>query len=213
MVLDIIVLVILVFSAFIGYKKGLVGILVSLIALLLSIVLAVMLQNNVATYIYNETTIGTTIEESIKTTLETQIENKQEENVETNNFLDMFFNTDELVSDLVDENANKVTMFILKGVSFVGIFILVFIICYILRMILNIVFKLPILNSINKIGGVSLNVVKSVFKIWILLAIISFVSFMPTLELVNNMIDSSIITKFLYENNIIINILKSTLGL
>ena len=125
----------------------------------------------------------------------------------------MFFEPEELATTVVDESANKITMFILKGISFVGIFILVFIICYILRMILNIVFKLPILNSINKVGGVSLNVLKTVFKIWILLAIIYFVSFVPLVDTINNFIDSSVVTKFLYENNIIVNILKSTLNI
>ena len=96
---------------------------------------------------------------------------------------------------------------------FVGIFILVSIICYILTMIWNIVCKLPILNSINKVGGVSLNVLKTVFKIWILLAIIYFVSFVPLVSTINNFIDSSVVTKFLYENNIIVNILKSTLNI
>ena len=79
-------------------------------------------------------------------------------------------------------------------------------------MILNIVCKLPILNSINKVGGVSLNIIKNIFKIWIILAIISFVAFVPTFESIINLIDSSVITKFLYNNNIIVNILKSTLN-
>ena len=209
MILDVIVLVILLISAFIGYKKGLVGIAISLISLILSIILAVLLQGNLANYLFSETTIGDTIEGSVKTMLEAQIENNTKEDT----FINMFFDTDELINEMVDENAKKVTMFILKGISFIGIFILVSIICYIIRMILNIVFKLPILNSINKFGGVSLNVIKTIFKIWILLAIISFISFMPTIEHITKIIDSSIITKLLYENNIIINILKNTLGL
>jgi len=216
MILDIIVLVLLALSAFIGYKKGLVGILISLVSLILSIVLAIFLQGSVTNYLYNDTTIGTTIEESIKGTIENEI-NRVDENQETQNdkntYISMFFETDEIQTLAVDESANKITMFILKGISFVGIFILVFIICYILRMVLNIVFKLPILNSINKVGGVSLNVVKAVFKIWIVLAIVSFVAFVPTFEGLLNMIDSSLLTKFLYNNNLIVNILKATLGL
>lgn len=216
MILDIVLIIILLISGFIGYKKGLVGVVLSIVSLILAIILAVFLQSTVASYLYNETAIGTMVESSIKTTIETEIENRlnsEVEEIDENKFIDMFFEPQELATTMVDESANKITMFILKGISFVGIFILVFIICYILRMILNIVFKLPILNSINKVGGVSLNVLKTVFKIWILLAIIYFVSFVPLVETINNFIDSSVVTKFLYENNIIVNILKSTLSI
>lgn len=215
MILDIVLIIILLISAFIGYKKGLVGVVLSIVSLILSIILAVFLQGTVANYLYSETGVGTMIESSIKTTIETELENRLNTEVEENEnkFIDMFFEPEELATTVVDESANKITMFILKGISFVGIFILVFIICYILRMILNIVFKLPILNSINKVGGVSLNVLKTVFKIWILLAIIYFVSFVPLVDTINNFIDSSVVTKFLYENNIIVNILKSTLNI
>lgn len=215
MILDIVLIIILLISAFIGYKKGLVGVVLSIVSLILSIILAVFLQGTVANYLYSETGVGTMIESSIKTTIETELENRLNTEVEENKnkFIDMFFEPEELATTVVDESANKITMFILKGISFVGIFILVFIICYILRMILNIVFKLPILNSINKVGGVSLNVLKTVFKIWILLAIIYFVSFVPLVDTINNFIDSSVVTKFLYENNIIVNILKSTLNI
>lgn len=215
MILDIILIIILLISAFIGYKKGLVGVLLSIISLILSIVLAIFLQGSVTSYLYDETTIGATIESSIKSTIEIEIDNKLNTEAEEDErtFVDMFFDTEELSTSMVDESANKITMFILKGISFVGIFILVFIICYILRMVLNIVFKLPILNSINKFGGVSLNLLKTLFKIWILLAIIYFVSFVPLVDTINNFIDSSILTKFLYNNNVIVNVLKSTLNI
>lgn len=213
MVLDIIVIVILIFSAFIGYKKGLVGIAISLISLLLSIVLAIFLQGSVTSYLYDETTIGVTIEESVKSSIQSELKNKESNISSEDSYLNMFFDTNEITDLAVDESANKITMFILKGMSFITIFILVFIICYILRMVLNIVFKLPILNSINKFGGVTLNIVKALIKIWVLLAVISFISFIPTFEVIIDMVNESLITKFLYNNNIIVNVLKSTLGL
>ena len=63
MILDIILLVIFLISIFIGYKKGLVGIALSIISLILAIILAIFLQGTVTSYLYNETTIGKQIEE------------------------------------------------------------------------------------------------------------------------------------------------------
>ena len=212
MILDIIILAILVFSAFLGYKKGLVGVLVSVIALLLSIILAIFLQGTLADYLSNETNIGSTIESSVKEMMEEQIKENKNEKIdvnEKNKFLEMFFDTEKLTNSAVSEGSKKVTTFILKGISFVAIFVIVFVICYILRMVLNIVFSLPILGSVNKIGGVGVNILKSLFKIWVVLAICSFISFTPKLSFIYDIIDSSILTKFLYNNNIIVIILKS----
>lgn len=234
MIIDIVIIAIIALSAFMGYKKGLAGILVSIISLFLAIILGVLLQGSVADYLYNKTEVGKTIESSISTMINENIENignvkeqvedsNDEKNVEENevkendkkdykeNFLNNFFDEDELKNQVVQDSAKKLTFVILKGLAFIGIFILVFLICYIIRMILNIVFSLPILGTINKAGGIVLNVAKSVFMIWLVLALVSFVTFIPLFANVANMIDSSIITKFLFENNLIVNILKSKL--
>lgn len=210
MIFDVIILSLLAFSAFIGYKKGLVGVLVSIIALAVSIILAIILQGTLSDYLYNDTTIGKTVETNIQNTLDEQVKNVDtKEN--KNNFINMFVNTDEITQNIEKGLSKKITKLVLKGISFAIIFVIVFIICYILSMILNIVFKLPILNSVNKIGGVGLNVIKALIKIWILLAVVSFVTIVPKFEFINETINSSILTKMLYNNNLILIILKSTL--
>ena len=212
MILDIIVLAILALSAFIGYKKGLIGILVSVIALILSIILAVFLQGTVADYLYNDTNVGTTIESSVKEMMEEQIKENNKLDTDTkseNKFLAMFFDVEKIKNSTINDGSKKITEFILKGISFVAIFVIVFVICYILSMVLNIVFNLPILNSVNKVGGVAANILKSLFKIWIVLAMCSFISFTPKLSVITDAINSSFLTKFLYDNNLIVVILKS----
>ena len=212
MLLDILIIGILVLSGVIGYKKGLVGILVSVVSLVLSIILAVCLQTPLSKYLYNETSIGGTVESFLENMIRDEI--KDNINIDDNNkFIGMFIENNAINDSLIKPTAQKMTTFVLKGLSFVLIFVIVFIVCYILQMILNIVFNLPILNSVNKIGGVSLNVLKNLFKIWLFLAIISLISFLPMLNGVNEVINSSIITKFLYNNNLIITILKTTLHL
>ena len=107
--------------------------------------------------------------------------------------------------------SENVTMFILKGASFIIVFIVVLVICYILRMVLNLVFDLPILHSINKIGGVAAGLIKSLLSIWIILALVSIVSPIPMFDGVINLIKNTTVTNFLYTNNILVNILGSGL--
>ena len=80
-------------------------------------------------------------------------------------------------------------------------------------MLLNFVFDFPILSSINKFGGIGINLLKTLLKLWILLAIISFVSTLPILDPVIEQINQSFVVKVLYENNLLVNIVKSTIKL
>ncbi len=209
MILDIIILALIVIGAFFGYKKGLIGILFSVIGMIAAIVLALILQTSVAKSLYS-----TSIGQGINTTIKDQINNLVKENL--NNSDSAEEEKIDFYGILIDKVANEeeiqkvsddVTMTILKGLSFVLIFFIVTLISYILQMILNVVFNLPILNSVNNIGGVIFGILKMLVKIYIVLAIIYFVSTVPFTKMVTDMIDSSMLTKFLYNNNIFVNII------
>lgn len=208
MILDIIIIIIFVLSAFIGYKKGLINTLMSVITIIVAILLAFILKNSVADNLYKNTSIGTTLEERISDMISEEIEKSGIEELKNNSIINMIIPEEDIGQDVTEILAPQITVFIIKGISFVGIFIIVYIICYMLTMILNIVFKLPILGSFNKIGGVITNLIKSLIKIWVILALIYFTSFIPiTISLVDH-INESVITKTLYDNNIIVNLLK-----
>ena len=209
MIIDIIVIAIIALSAFLGYKKGLVSILVSFAGMIIAIVLAFILQGPVADFLYN-TPIGSSIEQGVTKVIE---ENVQEENNNDNeNFITKILNSNENSQD-INKAAESLTKYILKGISFVGILILVFIICYILQMVLNLVFDLPLLNSVNRLGGIGLNVIKTLIKLWVLLAIISFISAIPIVKPVVDVINDSMLVKLLYDNNFLVAIIQGTMKL
>ncbi len=215
MILDIVVIAFVLIGAFLGYKKGLVGIAISLISIILSIVLGLMLNSVIADGLYNDTPIGSTIEQMVYEGLNPKTEENTEQEIDSNKE-DNIYET--IVNNIVgsardtltnEQVAKTVTMYILKGLSFILIAVVVFIICYILRMVLNIVFNLPLLHSVNKIGGVAAGVVKALLKLYIILAIISFLAPMSLLEPVVNYINDSTIVNLLYNNNIFVYFIKS----
>lgn len=209
MIIDIIVIAIIALSAFLGYKKGLVSILVSFAGMIIAIVLAFILQGPVADFLYT-TSIGSSIEQGVTKVIE---ENVQKENNNDNeNFITKILNSKENSQD-INKAAESLTKYILKGISFVGILILVFIICYILQMVLNLVFDLPLLNSVNRLGGIGLNVIKTLIKLWVLLAIISFISAIPIVKPVVDVINDSMLVKLLYDNNFLVAIIQGTMKL
>lgn len=209
MIIDIIVIAIIALSAFLGYKKGLVSILVSFAGMIIAIVLAFILQGPVADFLYN-TPIGSSIEQGVTEVIEENVQ--QENNNDNENFITKILNSNENSQD-INKAAESLTKYILKGISFVGILILVFIICYILQMVLNLVFDLPLLNSVNRLGGIGLNVIKTLIKLWVLLAIISFISAIPIVKPVVDVINDSMLVKLLYDNNFLVAIIQGTMKL
>ncbi|MDO4282680.1 MAG: CvpA family protein [Clostridia bacterium] len=212
MLVDIIVLIFIAGAAFAGYKKGLVGILVSLVGMVLSIVLAFMLQGTIAEMLYQDTGLGSTIEQSIHKNVTESFQKKIDEKTDNNMF---YANMVKSISseDEISTIAKETTKFILKGISFIAIFVLTFIICYIIQMMLNIVFDLPILSQINKIGGIAVGILKAIIKVWILLAIVSFLAPLPMFSFLDTLIKDTMITNVLYNNNVFVSLIKAGLNL
>lgn len=219
MITDIIIIALIALGVFFGYKKGLVGILIGVASLILSIILAFVLQGPVSEYLYS-TPVGTSIESKVTEFVNDTLSSENNENVDSedntkkeNDFFSKVIQDATNSEDTVKEASKNITMFILKGITFIGIFILVRIICYILQMILNVVFDLPILHSVNKFGGMAINLVATLLKLWILLAAIQLISSVVAIDFIINLINQSYLTKLLYENNILLNILQTTIKL
>lgn len=198
-----------------GIKNGLVSILVGFLSLVIAIFLAFILQGTVSEFLYNNTPIGTSIQKVATNFVTENLKNEDSSSKDKNTieFINKIVNKGEDEDKIINDAAITITKYILSGISFIVIIIVVLIICYILTMLLNFVFDFPILSSINKFGGIGINLLKTLLKLWILLAIISFVSTLPILDPVIEQINQSFVVKVLYENNLLVNIVKSTIKL
>lgn len=206
LVLDIILIALIAFGAFRGYKRGLVGVVVGFASLILSIILAFAFQSIVAEALYNSG-IGDSLKEVVQENIQTMLDNG--ENVEDSFYGNILNST--ITEDKIQQAGEIVTMFVMKGVSFILIFLAVRLICYILQMILNIVFNLPILSSINQIGGIAVGVLSTLIKVWILLAILSFITPLPMFNGIAEYIDNTFLVKLLYNNNLLVTIIRAGL--
>lgn len=207
-ILDILVILLIVLGALSGHKKGLVGILVGFAALILSIVLAFMFQSVVADAIY-DTGLGSSVAGIAKTNIQKMIDNG--ENVDKSIYGKVLANT--VTEENIDQASENISRFVMKGLSFIAIFLIVRIICYILQMILNVVFNLPILSTINGMGGTIVGGLSVLIKIWIVLALISFISPLPMFDSIISYIDKTFLVKFLYNNNLLVAVVKAGLRL
>lgn len=203
LIIDIILILLIALGAFRGHKKGLVGVVVGFAALILSIILAFAFQSIVADALY-DLGLGATVKDMAESNIQKMIDSG--ENVENSLYSTIISTT--ITNDNVSAAAEAVARFVMKGLSFVAIFIIVRIICYILQMVLNLVFNLPILSSINSMGGTILGILSVLIKVWILLAIISFIIPLPMFEGLASYIDKTILVKLLYNNNLLVALIK-----
>ena len=212
MIIDIVLILVIVLSAFIGYKKGFVKVIVKLGTFLIALVLAFLLQSSVAKFIVEDIGFKNTISTTVQNKLSDYAKSKEDDKKTDIKMLEKTIDeinsaAEENKAEVIQKWANNIADFILKGLSFIIIFFTVAIVMGILSLILNTVIKLPVLDTLNGVLGLGAAVILMAVRIMILLTIIYFVSPLEIIQPVINYINTSCITKLLYENNIIVNIL------
>ena len=205
-ILDLLLVALIALGAFSGHKKGLVGVVVGFASLILSIVLAFGFQGIVSNAIY-DSGLGVKVKDVAQENMQKMIDDG--ESIDNSFYGSIISNV--ATTDDIGKAAEAVSRFVMKGLSFIAIFFIVRIICYILQMILNVVFNLPILSSINGIGGTAVGVISVLIKVWIVLAIISFISPLPAFEGLTSYIDKTFLVKLLYINNMLVALIKAGL--
>ncbi len=205
-ILDLLLVALIALGAFSGHKKGLVGVVVGFASLILSIVLAFGFQGIVSNAIY-DSGLGVKVKDVAQENMQKMIDDG--ESIDNSFYGSIISNV--ATTDDIGKAAEAVSRFVMKGLSFIAIFFIVRIICYILQMILNVVFNLPILSSINGIGGTAVGVISVLIKVWIVLAIISFISPLPAFEGLTSYIDKTFLVKLLYNNNMLVALIKAGL--
>ena len=208
-VLDLILLSSLAVSIFFGYKKGLIGVAFNLCAFLVALIVTWILYNPVTNIVINNTEIDDGIKNAIiEKGVIKQDEKNQEEN-KVNEYIGQYITTPitDATNNVVEETAKVISEKIVAiGVAIV-LFIVVRIALILLKFVAEAIAKLPIIKQCNKAGGLVYGAIRGMFVIYTFLAILFLVMSVNNSGTIANMINSSIMSKVLYENNLILNII------
>ena len=216
-VLDVIILSVLALSLILGYRKGLIGVAFNLCAFLVALIITWILYIPITNLVINNTQIDDGIRNTIieKGVIKEKEDNeKTEEKIEENdNVVNQYIQ--KYVTEPATNTANNVVEETAKVVSekvvAVGVAIVLFVIVRIglilLKFVAEAIAKLPIIKQCNKAGGLIYGAIRGMFIIYIFLAILFFIMSINNSGMIANMINSSIISKLLYENNLILNII------
>lgn len=197
---DLGILLVILISTFIGYKKGLIKVAFGLLSFIIAIVISLLLYKPISNFITNYTPIP----EKIETQIESRISSADEK--ETQNFVSNYYNNIKNASTSLI--AHNITISIINISSALIVFIVSRIILFFLKFSTDLIAKLPLIKQFNHIGGFLYGLLAGFIVIYLLFTIITVIAPVVNLNNVITFINSSIIGNIMYNNNIIFMLLS-----
>ena len=209
-ILDIILIAIMAISIFFGYKRGLVKVAVKLCALLIAIVVTLVFYKPVSNIIISNTQLDEKIESIIIENGTKKLEKSDEED-KTNFLEDMQQYVDETITNtqnaIIENAAKQISVKLINIAVIIALFIVTRLALIVLVLISDLITSLPIIKQFNELGGAIYGIIRGLALIYLILALTFFITSIADSSVVSNTINTSIITKFMYENNILINLI------
>ncbi|MGN0394271.1 MAG: CvpA family protein [Coprococcus sp.] len=224
-----IILAVTLLLALIGYKKGLFKSAVSAIGIVLAVFLTTVLSPYVNTMLCDKTELDEYIKEQIETRFQLDTTNTELTRNDEMRILERI-TLPENVKEWIIENGNKemydklnvkgfteyisvyLTTMVMKGLSYVVTFFVLMLIIYIFIDLADVVTNIPIINGINKAGGILFGLCQSLMLVWIAFVIITFLSAFEWGAVMMKMIDESAALSYIYEKNIFLKFVVDILG-
>ncbi|MGL4363328.1 MAG: CvpA family protein [Cellulosilyticaceae bacterium] len=225
--LDIIVIGIIVISGWIGFKIGFIKTVYQLVASLISFLIAMTVYPVFSTLLKMTPLYGALqqwVSEILpKTEIQAGLQAQSAMIEEVTQWLPQFL-TDYLVvnnnpeiykmlgvSKLKDYIIISVSDFCITVLAIIIAWILIKVILAIFISILDLVSKLPILKTANQMAGILAGSFKGVLFIWLVYMVLPLLILIPQFSMIENMIQSSVIAKVFYDNNILLEIISGLL--
>ncbi len=208
---DFVGVAILLLMGFWGMKKGLVRTVFGLISILLSLVIALSLYPVVTDFL-EDSPLGTAVHTQVENMFDANAEAKAPEATEEtpSSLPDVLKNsiqaaTDRAVNSVKVTAADAVADLALKILSILIVFILTRIILWVLQRVLNIIAKLPVIHTANKLLGGVAGVLSGILVVYLILALLTFTTTLKSFETPTRYVLESTYISEMYHNNIVLN--------
>lgn len=219
---DIIVIILILVATFRGYKKGFIKTGFGLLSLFIALAITFMFHQTaveyvkentgveewISNYLYNldvnETISGDKFEDDEKVVLSESGENF------INNLPQAI--VDLIGLDEIKENAKitiveKIVDFTVRLLAFIVVYIITKLVLTIIVFILDSIAKLPVIKQFNELLGLILGIVLGFIQVYFICAIITLISSLAVVDGVIVAINNSMFAHFLYDNNLLLQIL------
>lgn len=199
-VIDIILVLIVALSAFLGYKKGLVELGAKLFAGIIAIVITLIIYKPVGNIVIK----NTSIDEKIENTILEKTTNVIDENSKISDNKYIQDASDNAVSQVKEEVIPEQARNIAVNVVYVATALILFIVSKIVLSIVislaNAVASLPILKQFNEIGGLLYGLVRGAIISFVLILVIGTIAKLNPNGSLSKNVDSTYLLKEVYNN-------------
>ena len=199
-VIDIILVLIVALSAFLGYKKGLVELGAKLFAGIIAIVITLIIYKPVGNIVIK----NTSIDEKIENTILEKTTNVIDENSKISDNKYIQDASDNAVSqvkeEVLPEQARNIAVNVVYGATALILFIISKIVLSIVISLANAVASLTILKQFNEIGGFLYGLVRGAIISFVLILVIGTVAKLNPNGSLSKNVESTYLLKEVYDN-------------
>ena len=198
--IDIILIIIILISTFLGYKKGLVKLGAKLFAGILAIIITLILFRPVSNMIIRNTALDEKLENIIVNKTEDAIDENSK--VSDNKYIQGAADnaTNQVKEEILPEQAKNISINIINIMSAIILFIVVKIILSIIISLADAVANLPILKQFNEVGGILYGLIRGILIICILILLAGVFNKVNPNNNFGKEISNTYLTKIIYEN-------------
>lgn len=201
--IDLLLVSIIALFVLIGYKQGLVKSAIKILSFFIAVIISLILYKPISNTIIVHTSLDDTIKNIIVENVKIEEKKEEDSNVIKENLSNKIIVG---ANNTIEEAANSFAVKIIE----LGVILLLYLVTrLVLRFIsalTDLITNLPILKQINKTGGIIYGFLKGIFIIYAILGIIYLIS--PIISKnAFDIIDSTIITKEIYNNNILLTLI------
>lgn len=210
-IFDVIIVAIIVLNIYLCYKKGLVNLAVGLIAFIAAIILAIILYRPISNLVIENTQIDENIKEVIIQNFSAKTSDGEQVEVQ---YVSVWSYLEKYIGDAVGETQNEIVADTAETLSIkvinlgviIAIYLVVRVALFALTFIADAITSLPILKQLDDVGGIVYGAIKALIIVYVVLAILFFVVGLTANNTISTAIDSSFVTKFFYNNNVLLNL-------
>lgn len=211
-VVDLIVLAILALCILLGYKRGLTGCIIKILSFFIALIVALVLFKPVSNIVVDNTKIDENIQTSIVQVFEKEEEQKTEDEEKSSPIVEYITEevenaAEEKKSEIVNSAATKLSINIIKVLTFIVLFIAARIALIFVKALTNLITKLPLIKQCDKIGGILYGILQGFVIVFIGLALVTFISTMINNYSILEMINKSYVGSVLNNNNILLKLI------
>ena len=195
-VIDIIIILFILASAFFGYKKGLISLAINILAFIIAMVVTLLLYKPIGNIIINNTTVDEKLQQMIQTKIEEFMKNDDSKD-----------SSSELIESakngLLPDTSKSLSINIIYGITLIVLFIIIKICLLLVNSLANQVAKFPIIKQFNEIGGVLYGLLRGIIITYVILMVIQLVVILNPNGALDNAMQESYLAKTMSTYNIL----------